>query len=122
MSVQLVIDMNLSPAWIAELAAHGWSAVHWSTVGDPSADDAMIMAWARANGRVVFTHDLDFGTMLALTHATGPSVLQIRSQNILPEDIGPMVIAALRKHDADLAAGALVVVDPKKSRIRLLPL
>ena len=25
------------------------------------------MAWARDNGHVVFTHDLDFGTLLALT-------------------------------------------------------
>lgn len=30
--------------------------------------------------------------------------------------------AALRQHDALLAAGALVVVDVKKSRVRLLPL
>ena len=122
MSVPLVIDMNLSPEWVTELAAHGWSAVHWSTVGGPTAEDAVIMAWARANRHVVFSHDLDFGTMLALTHAVGPSVLQVRAQSTLPEDIGPMVIAALRKHDAELAAGALVVVDPKKSRIRLLPL
>ena len=71
MSVQLVVDMNLPVAWVAELAHHGWSAVHWSTVGDPRAEDSVIMAWALANGRVVFTHDLDFGTMLALTHATG---------------------------------------------------
>jgi predicted nuclease of predicted toxin-antitoxin system len=80
------------------------------------------MAWALANGYVVFTHDLDFGTMLALTHATGPSVLQVRGQSVLPEDIGPLVIAALRQHDAALAAGALVVVDVKKSRVRVLPL
>jgi predicted nuclease of predicted toxin-antitoxin system len=80
------------------------------------------MAWALANGHVVFTHDLDFGTMLALTHATGPSVLQIRAQKVLPEDIGPVVIAALRQHDAALAAGALVVVDVKKSCVRVLPL
>lgn len=80
------------------------------------------MSWARAHGHVVFTHDLDFGTMLALTHATGPSVLQVRGQSVLPEDIGPVVIAALRQHDAALAAGALVVVDVKKSRVRLLPL
>jgi predicted nuclease of predicted toxin-antitoxin system len=122
MSVQLVLDMNLSVEWVAELAEHGWSAVHWSTVGDPRADDTAIMAWARANGYVVFTHDLDFGTMLALTHATGPSVLQIRGQNVLPENMGPVVIAALRQHDAALAAGALVVVDAKKSRVRVLPL
>jgi len=42
------------------------------------------MAWARANGHVVFTHDLDFGTTLALTHAAGPSVIQVRGQNVLP--------------------------------------
>ncbi|HBI43587.1 MAG TPA: hypothetical protein DDY78_12160 [Planctomycetales bacterium] len=114
--------MNLSVEWVTELARHGWSAVHWSTVGDPRADDATIMAWARANGHVVFTHDLDFGTMLALTHATGPSVLQASGQNVLPENIGPVVIAALRQYDAVLAAGALVVVEVKKSRVRVLPL
>jgi predicted nuclease of predicted toxin-antitoxin system len=65
---------------------------------------------------------LDFGTMLALTHATGPSVLQVRGKDVLPEDIGRVVIAALRQHDAALAAGALVVVDVKKSRVRVLPL
>ena len=122
MSVQLVIDMNLSVEWVAELARHGWHAVHWSTVGDPSAEDSAIMAWALANGYVVFTHDLDFGTMLALTHATGPSVLQVRGQDILPEDMGPVVIAALRQYDAALTAGALVVVEVRKSRVRVLPL
>ena len=122
MSVRLVIDINLSAEWIAELAQHGWSAVHWSTIGDPRAEDRVIMEWALANDQVVFTHDLDFGTMLALTHATGPSVLQVRGQNVLPEDIGPVVIAALRQHDDALAAGALVVVDLKKSRVRVLPL
>jgi predicted nuclease of predicted toxin-antitoxin system len=122
MSVQLVVDMNLSVEWVGELAAHGWSAVHWSTVGDQRAEDSAIMAWALANGRVVFTHDLDFGTMLALTHATGPSVLQVRGQSVLPEDIGPAVIAALRRYDASLATGALVVVDLKRARVRILPL
>jgi predicted nuclease of predicted toxin-antitoxin system len=123
MSVSLVVDMNLAVDWVAELTRHGWTAVHWSTVGDPRADDAAIMAWALAHGHVVFTHDLDFGTTLALTHAAGPSVLQVRAQNVLPEDIGPLVIAALRQYDAELAAGALVVVvDLKKSRVRVLPL
>ena len=122
MSVQLVVDMNLSVEWIALLAASGWSALHWSAVGDPRADDADIMEWARANRYVVFTHDLDFGTTLALTHAAGPSVLQIRGEDVLPEHMGPMVLAALRKHDEALAEGALVVVDEKKSRVRVLPI
>ncbi len=122
MSLQLVIDMNLSVEWVAHLALHGWSAVHWSTVGDPRADDTVIMAWARANSRVVFTHDLDFGTTLALTHATGPSVLQVRGQDVLPAHLGPVVVAALRQYETDLQAGALIVVDEKKSRTRVLPI
>jgi predicted nuclease of predicted toxin-antitoxin system len=121
MSVRLAVDMNLSVEWLTELAQHGWSAVHWFAVGDPRANDSVIMAWALANDHVVFTHDLDFGTTQALTHATGPSVLQVRGQNVLPEDIGPVVIAVLHQQDAALAAGALVVVDVKKSRVRVLP-
>ena len=122
MSVPLVIDMNLSIEWVAELARHGWMAVHWSTIGDLNAKDTEIMAWALANNHVVFTHDLDFSTTLALTHARGPSVLQVRGQKVLPEDIGPTVIAALRQYDSELAKGALVVVDLKKARSRVLPL
>lgn len=94
MSVQLVVDMNLSAEWVTELVKNAWSAVHWSAIGDPRANDTVIMAWALANAHVVFTHDLDFGTVLALTHANGPSVFQVRGQNVLPEDIGPIVIAA----------------------------
>jgi predicted nuclease of predicted toxin-antitoxin system len=122
MSVTLLVDMNLSVEWVAELAQHGFTAVHWSSIGDPRAEDCAIMAWARANGHVVFKHDLDFGTALALTHATGPSVLQVRGQNVLPEHMGPLVVAALRQHDAELAACALVVVEERKSRVRVLAL
>jgi predicted nuclease of predicted toxin-antitoxin system len=44
MSIGLLIDMNLSPEWVVEFARHGLDAVHWSTVGDPRAADATIMA------------------------------------------------------------------------------
>lgn len=122
MSLRLLIDMNLSPEWVEELARHGYDAVHWSTVGDPRAADAQVMVWARANGYAVFTHDLDFGTLLALTHADGPSVLQVRSANNLPEHMSRWVVAALRQYETALMSGALVVVDEKKSRVRVLPL
>jgi len=122
MSIQILIDMNLSPDWVKELTAHGCLSVHWSTIGDPTAADREIMDWARSNGYVVFTHDLDFGTMLALTHATGPSVLQIRGQNVLPGHMAPVVFAALKLFESDLAAGALVVVDESQSRVRILPI
>jgi predicted nuclease of predicted toxin-antitoxin system len=122
MSVRIVVDMNLSVEWIPLLEQAGWPAAHWSTIDDPRADDATIMAWALSHHCAVFTHDLDFGTMLALTHAGGPSVIQVRSQRILPEHMGPTVLAALRQYEAELVAGAIVVVEPTKSRVRVLPL
>lgn len=80
------------------------------------------MAWALANGYVVFTHDLDFGSVLAITHAQGPSVFQLRGQDVLPEDVVSLVRASLNQYEAELAAGALVVVDRRKSRVRVLPM
>ena len=122
MSIKILIDMNLSPDWGSLLQDAGWSATHWSTVGDPKATDRTIMDWAEANGYIVFTHDLDFGTMLALTHKTGPSVLQVRGQDVLPDHMGNLVIAAIGQHESDLESGALVVVDERTNRVRILPI
>lgn len=80
------------------------------------------MTWARSHEFVVVTHDLDFGTMLALTRATGPSVIQIRAEDVLTESLGVALLAALRAHEADIADGALLVVDPVRCRVRILPL
>jgi len=122
MSLKILIDMNLSPNWVPLLQNAHWAATHWSTVGDPKAADRTIMDWAEANGYTVFTHDLDFGTILALTQRSGPSVVQVRGQDVLPDHMGGLVIAALRQHEEDLTRGALVVVEESKNRVRILPL
>jgi len=54
--------------------------------------------------------------MLALTHATGPSVLQMRGPGVLPEDVSSVVVAALCQYEAALATGPLVVVEVKNRR------
>ena len=55
------------------------------------------MAYARDHGWVILTQDLDFGTILAVTHGEKPSVIQIRSEDVSPED-------------------------PRRTRLRYLPL
>lgn len=122
MSLKLLIDMNLSVEWVDEFTKEGYSAIHWSAVGDFHADDTVIMQWAKANGYTVFTHDLDFGTLLALTKASAPSVLQVRGRNVLPEHIGAIVLSTIKQYKNDLINGALVVVDIKKARVRILPI
>jgi predicted nuclease of predicted toxin-antitoxin system len=120
--MKLLVDMNLSPDWVAVLTQAGWETVHWSGFGNLRATDAEIMAWARQNGHVVFTHDLDFGTMLALTQAEGPSVIQVRTQDVTPAAIGKLVVAALRQFQTELEKGALIVLDEATVRARILPL
>ena len=120
--MKLLVDMNLSPEWVAVLKEAGWEAVHWSKVGDLRAADSEIMAWAKQNGCVVFTHDLDFGTMLVLTQAEGPSVIQGRTQDVTPSAIGKLVINALHQFESELEKGALIVLDEANIRARILPL
>jgi predicted nuclease of predicted toxin-antitoxin system len=120
--VKLLIDMNLPPSWVAFLAGQGFESLHWSAVGDPGAPDTLLLAWARDRGYVVLSHDLDFSRLLALTHASGPSVFQVRTEDVLPSKVGTLVTNALRQHAEVLEAGGLVVVDSRSSRARILPL
>ena len=79
------------------------------------------MSWARENGFIVFTHDLDFGVLLALTQAESPSVIQVRTQDIFPEVLGDRLVKVLQEHQSVLEEGALLTVDEGKSRVRILP-
>jgi len=122
MSLKFVIDMNLSPQWTEIFRREGWVAIHWSEIGAATAEDSVILTWALMNQYVVFTHDLDFSAILAATQANAPSVLQLRAQDILPESIVTSVFAAIHQFEDQLERGALVVVDPKKSRVKILPI
>ena len=99
--MKLLVDMSLTPEWVGVLRRAGWHANHWSEVGDPRAPDSAILGWARENGYVVFTHDLDFGTLLALTQGCGPSVVQARAQDVMPAHLGSLVVAAVRQHETE---------------------
>ena len=120
--MKLLIDMNLSPRWVKALRQAGIVAEHWSSIGSTNASDAEIMAFANAKGYVVLTHDLDFGAILAATHGEKPSVVQIRSEDINPDVIGKSVILALRQMTVALDKGALLTVEPHRTRLRVLPL
>jgi len=115
--MKLLVDMNLSPRWVEVLTAAGIEAA----LGANNAPDVVIMAYARDNDYVVLTHDLDFSAMLAATHGEKPSVVQIRADDVSPDVIGQKVIMALRQMALELETGALLTVDPNRTRLRVLP-
>ncbi len=120
--MKLLVDMNLSPRWVNMLVDAGVEAKHWSTLGAHNAPDSELMAYANENDYVVLTHDLDFGAILAATHGEKPSVVQIRAEDVSPDVIGKQVVIALRQMTQELKEGALLTIDPSRTRLRLLPL
>ena len=120
--MKILIDVNLSPKWVPVFKDAGLTAVHWSEIGSLQASDHEIMQWAKANKHIVFTHDLDFGTILAATNADFPSVIQVRTQNVDPAILSDFVLSALNEYKDHLEKGALIIMDQKKSRVRILPL
>lgn len=120
--MKLLVDMNLSPSWIERLARHGFEAVHWSTIGAATAPDVEILAWASERQFVVLTNDLDFSAILAASAGAAPSVVQIRSQDLLSDVVVSIVAKALDSHREDIERGALLSIDEAGTRVRVLPL
>ena len=73
-------------------------------------------------GYTVLTHDLDFSAILAATHGDRPSVVQVRTDDVSPTMVSAIVIAALRRAEPELEAGALLTVSSGQMRIRMLPI
>lgn len=80
------------------------------------------MAVAADERAIVLTNDLDFGTILAARGHSGPSVIQLRAADLRPEVLGDLLLAATARISEELLAGALVTIDPGRTRVRVLPL
>ncbi len=120
--MKLLIDMNLSPRWADLFHENGIEASHWSSLGHAAAPDSEIMAHARLHEFIVLTRDLDFGVLLALTDGAKPSVIQLRTLEVSPDMIGALVLRAVRHLALELEEGAVLTIDPKRTRLRQLPM
>jgi|ERR1044071_3103532 predicted nuclease of predicted toxin-antitoxin system len=120
--MKLLVDMNLSPRWAEFLNKAGWDAVHWSLVGKANAADSELMRYAAEHDHVVVTYDLDFAAILAATHGYKPSVVQLRTDDLNIKVVGKKLVSALKELQHELDAGALVTIDSRRTRVRLLPL
>jgi len=110
--------MNLSPLWANELALDGHDALHWRDIGAADAVDEKIAAWAAKDGRCVLTGDLDFAAMVAMGGLNAPTVVQLRSGNADPADIGEFVRQSISNAGSQLAGGAILTIDGRQARLR----
>ncbi len=120
--MRFLVDMNVSPKIAAVLRQEGHDAIHLSELGLGDADDVDVFARAAAESRIVVTFDLDFGEIVAASAARHTSVLLFRLRSMRFDNVRRRLAAALRGATEALAAGAVVIVDETRLRIRRLPI
>ncbi|MGE3288886.1 MAG: DUF5615 family PIN-like protein [Pseudonocardia sp.] len=119
--MRLLIDESLQHDLAAVLSSHGHNAVHVADVGLQGAPDVDVPTKASADDRVVVTADTDFGTLLALSGASGPSVILLRRSGRRVPERAQIVLLVLDLVADQLATGSVVTVDNERVRIRPLP-
>jgi predicted nuclease of predicted toxin-antitoxin system len=76
---------------------------------------------AQEEGRVLLTHDLDFGELLAASGAGLPSVIVFRLRDMCPDTVNQHVRGIISQHGGSLDQGAIISVTEGQIRVRPLP-
>jgi predicted nuclease of predicted toxin-antitoxin system len=119
--MKFLADMGISPKTVAFLRTLGHDATHLQEQGLERLPDSVILAKARAEARILLTHDLGFGELVAASGARLPSVILFRLRNMQPDHANRYLNLVLSRHPTELAEGVVISVTEAQIRLRTLP-
>jgi predicted nuclease of predicted toxin-antitoxin system len=121
--MRFLVDNALSFYLARILTEAGHDAVQLRDYGLQAADDRTILERAVIENRIIISADTDFSTMVSIQHIAAPSIILFRGSTAhKPERQADLVLANLRSVSDFLEAGAIVVFDENRIRIRKLPI
>ncbi len=120
--MRFLVDESLQQRIAGLLVEQGHDAVYVGDLGLLGASDERVLAAAVHDERTLITADTDFGTLLTLTGSAGPSVILLRRPGRRAHERAEAIMATLMSAQELLEAGAIVVVEPHRLRVRSLPI
>ena len=120
--MKFLADMGISPRIVDFLQQLGHQAVHLQQQGLHKLKDPQILEKARNEERILLTHDLDFGDLLAASGAGLPSVVIFRLRNMRPEHVNRYLLKIISQYSEALEKGIIITVTEGRIRMRDLPL
>lgn len=119
--MRFVLDMGLARSTAEFLRHQGHDAIHLRDQGLQRLSDEKIAAKALAERRIILTHDLDFGRIVALSRGQLPSVVTFRLTDMRAAEVNRRLEDVLERFAALLEEGALISVTDEAVRVRRLP-
>lgn len=119
--MKFLLDMGIARSTAEYLRRQGHNALHLRDEHLQRLPDEQIITKARAEERIIITHDLDFSRLIALSQQPMPSAITMRMNNMQPENVNQHLLEVISHFETELSAGALVSVNERGIRVRLLP-
>ncbi len=120
--MKFLADMGISWRVVTGLRASGHDAIHLQEQDLGRLEDKDILNKALTEGRILLTHDLDFGELLAASGGKLPSVIIFRLNDMRAENITQHLTSMITQQASALEKGAICSVTEKKVRVRSLPI
>lgn len=120
--MKFLADMGISPHVVDELRQRGHDAIHLQDQGLGKLPDPDILRKAREENRILLTHDLDFGELLAASGGNLPSVIIFRLKDMRSSNVGLHLFNLLEQESKALDKGVICSVTERRVRIRTLPI
>ncbi len=120
--MRFLADMGISPITVQFLMGLEYDATYLSEQGLHSMPDPDILQKARDEGRILLTHDLDFGDILAASGDQLPSVIIFRLHSMRPDSVNMYLTRVIYEFEDSLGDGAIISVTEGQIRCRQLPI